>query len=268
MDSGAVRAFFDEFEARLELDLPPAINDWDLLAAKERRDIVRAAARALVAIAPGEMKKTHASLLCRHAGEAQTECLPDLLIPQGLDLAQSDKNIYGIVPPRAEQLRRIPDSLAADLARWNGRTVVIGESQPVMIAAVNGRWQINETEAGLIRLLELEDLVLWWHRNPPLEGYSVSLLRSDTKDNFYPDFVLATELRGAPRQQLVETKYDERDIKKKKNRAPSHSYGRVVFVTIEGAELHLVTDEGTIGARIASPRDLIRALRQAAPAAY
>jgi hypothetical protein len=52
------------------------------------------------------------------------------------------------------------------------------------------------------------------------------------------------------------------------NRAPSHSYRRVVFVTIEGAELHLVTDEGTIGARIASPRDLMRALREAAPAAY
>lgn len=82
----------------------------------------------------------------------------------------------------------LPAELHSDLRLESARRGSYGVFPPGM----------NLDEQAVARMLDADDQVLWWHRNPLMRPESVGLYRWDDGAGFYPDFVVALRERQTP----------------------------------------------------------------------
>ena len=128
-------------------------------------------------------------------------------------------------------------------------TFVYGQSAEVVsLACVDGSYEFNDGELKFANALDLADFVQWWHRNPHSKPFSVGLLRGDSKNLFYPDFVVCmTHMPGdAPLMRLIDPKHDTKDASRKAIHTSSY-YGKVLFLTKDASRFKVVNNDGSLG---------------------
>ena len=185
------------------------------------------------------------------AKEELAHPLPDaLLLPAGVAVQVSRKNMYGLHYPRQGATASARDALApASRALLENKTYLFGETGEVLsLACIDGSYEFNASEAAFANALDLADFVVWWHRNPDRKPYSVGLVRADSKNLFYPDFIVCmTHMPGdAPLMRLVDPKFDTKDASRKAKHQSSY-YGKVLFLTEDAKQFKIVKDDGSLG---------------------
>lgn len=204
------------------------------------------------------------------AREVPAQPLPDaLLMPASQPLKPSRKNIYGVLFPDTDGV-----ALAANTLPLSAQPVFKNETylfaqdaqgrttgDVFSTARLDATYEFNTQELAFARALDRADFVAWWHRNPQGKPYSIALMRSDSRNMFYPDFVvcLQHELDDEPLIRLVETKHDVKDANRKGTHQ-SKTYGKVLFLTKDAQRFKIVEDNGSLG-EIVDFDDLAR-LRQ------
>lgn len=187
----------------------------------------------------------------KRAKEVSAECLPDiLLLPAGVNVQASRKNIYGILFPQSGETAAARDALPAQSQQWwkQLKNETYALSEPVHIACIDATYEFNESELAFAKALDRADFVQWWHRNPQGKSSSVALLRGDSKNLFYPDFVVCmTHVTGdAPLLRLIDPKHDTKDAARKSIHH-SVTYGKVLFLTQDAKRVRIVNDDGSVG---------------------
>jgi type III restriction enzyme len=191
------------------------------------------------------------------AREARAQPLPDaLLMPAGKTLLASRKNIYGVLFPETDSVALAAGSLPfAAQPLFKNETYVFAQDangRPLgdvfSTARLDATYEFNTHELALAKALDRADFVAWWHRNPQGKPSSVALMRSDSRNMFYPDFLvcLQHELDDEPLMRLVETKHDVKDANRK-SKHQSKTYGKVLFLTKDAQRFKIVDDDGSLG---------------------
>ena len=191
------------------------------------------------------------------AREVPAAQLPDaLLMPAGKALLPSRKNIYGVLFPETDGV-----ALAASTLPLAAQTLFKNETYAFAhdasgkptgdifsTARLDATYEFNTQELAFAKSLDRADFVAWWHRNPQGKPYSIALMRSDSRNMFYPDFVvcLQHELDDEPLTRLVETKHDVKDANRK-GKHQSKTYGKVLFLTKDAQRFKIVEDNGSLG---------------------
>lgn len=183
------------------------------------------------------------------------QLLPDaLLLPKAVAVKPSRKNIYGVMYPGMGQTAVARDALPPESRRYfRNQDYVYGadnaaDAALVSLACVDGSYEFNDGELQFANALDLADFVVWWHRNPHSKPFSVGLLRGDSKNLFYPDFVVCmTHMPGdAPLMRLIDPKHDTKDASRKAIHQSSY-YGKVLFLTKDATRFKIVNDDGSVG---------------------
>ena len=178
--------------------------------------------------------------------------LPELMLfPAALPLTPSRKNIYGVLPPSAEDLAQLNGLLLQDERRLLLDKPISLDDGSLSLASFASGGRINKEERAFAAALDQAPFVEWWHRNADRKPYAVRLVRGEHSNYFYPDFVVClchTDL-AEPVARLVETKHDTKDASRKARRPPRH-YGKVLFLTRDQSLLRVVNDDGSLGARV------------------
>ena len=186
---------------------------------------------------------------------ALAQPLPDaLLLPKSVTVLPSRKNIYGILYPAMGQTAAARDALHPDSRPYFRNldyvygTASGGQAEIVSLACVDGSYEFNESELKFAKALDQAEFVDWWHRNPHSKPFSVGLLRGDSKNLFYPDFVVCmTHMPGdAPLVRLIDPKHDTKDASRKAIHHSSY-YGKVLFLTKDATRIKIVNDDGSVG---------------------
>lgn len=177
--------------------------------------------------------------------------LPDaLLLPKAVPVLPSRKNIYGVMYPDMGQTAAARDGMAPDSRKFfrNEDYLYGASNEMVSLACIDGSYEFNEGELKFARALDQADFVQWWHRNPHSKPFSVGLLRGDSKNLFYPDFVVCmTHMPGdAPLMRLIDPKHDTKDAKRKAIHQSPY-YGKVLFLTKDATRFKIVNDDGSVG---------------------
>ena len=177
--------------------------------------------------------------------------LPDaLLLPASVEVMPSRKNIYGVLYPDMGSVAVARDAMAPDSRRlFRNEDYFYSESADVVsLACVDATYEFNESELAFAKALDMADFVEWWHRNPHSKPFSVGLLRGDSKNLFYPDFVVCmTHMPGdAPLMRLIDPKHDTKDATRKAIHQSSY-YGKVLFLTKDASRFKIVNDNGSVG---------------------
>ena len=202
-----------------------------------------------------ELQETLHTQWANRAKQAWAQPLPDaLLLPKAVTVLPSRKNIYGILYPAMGQTAAARDMLAPDSRRYfRPQDYVYGadpgeNAEMVSLACVDGSYEFNESELKFAKALDQAEFVDWWHRNPHSKPFSVGLLRGDSKNLFYPDFVVCmTHMPGdAPLMRLVDPKHDTKDASRKAIHQSSF-YGKVLFLTKDATRFKVVNDDGSVG---------------------
>ena len=189
--------------------------------------------------------------------EVPAQQLPDaLLMPAHRPLQPSRKNLYGVLFPEVDAVAQAAQALPLASQPWfKNETYVFAhdaKGAPVgdvlSLARLDATYEFNTQELAFAKALDRADFVAWWHRNPQGKPYSVGLMRGDSRNLFYPDFVvcLLHELDEEPLVRLVETKHDVKDASRKA-RHHSASYGRVLFMTKDAQRFKIIEDDGSLG---------------------
>lgn len=134
-------------------------------------------------------------------------------------------------------------------------------------ARLGATYEFNTQELAFAKALDRADFVAWWHRNPQDKPYSIAWMRADSRNMFYPDFVvcLQHEPGDEPMMRLVETKHDLKDANCKA-RHQSSTYSKMLFLlfllflTKDAQRFKIVRDDGSLG-EVVDLDDLTR-LRQ------
>ncbi len=96
---------------------------------------------------------------------------------------------------------------------------------------------LNSWERPFAELLDrdAQNIVRWWHRNPPLKPWSVSVVLDDGR-NFYPDFVIGVEGRKCDDSGLLADPKFAFEITQEqpKTYAEHPVYGRVLILSLQG----------------------------------
>lgn len=211
------------------------------------------------------------------AREVPAAQLPDaLLMPAGKALLPSRKNIYGVLFPETDG-----EALAANSLPLVAQTLFKNETYAFAqdangkpsgdifsTARLDATYEFNTQELAFAKALDRADFVAWWHRNPQGKPYSIALMRTDSRNMFYPDFVvcLQHELDDEPLIRLVETKHDVKDANRK-GKHQSKAYGKVLFLTKDAQRFKIVEDNGSLG-EVVDFDDLTRLkqwMRESAP---
>lgn len=188
---------------------------------------------------------------------AEAQPLPDaFLMPAHAPLEASTKNLYGVLFPEVDAVAGAAGLLPLSAQRlFSNETYTFAldaAGQPtgdvLALARLDATHELNTQELAFARALDNADFVAWWHRNPQKKPYSVALLRSDSRDLFYPDFIVCLhhEMDEAPLVRLVETKHDVKDAARKA-RHSSQAYGRVLFMTKDATRFKIVEEDGRLG---------------------
>lgn len=176
--------------------------------------------------------------------------LPDaMLFPAAIPLLPSAKNLYGVLPPKANDFARVEQVLLVDERRWLAdRHYRFPDGALFRIGYYDHGLGLNEEERRFATALDEADFVQWWHRNPDRKPYSVAVVRADSSGYFYPDFVVCVEYYpdAELRQRLIETKESVKDAYKKAQHRPGH-YGKVIFLTKYDDRLRLINPDGSLG---------------------
>lgn len=217
-----------------------------------------------------ELKEVLQAQWALQAREVPAERLPDaLLMPAGKALLPSRKNIYGVLFPDTDSVALAANSLPLASQPFfkneiytfalDARGQAVGDV--FATARLDATYEFNTQELAFAKALDRADFVAWWHRNPQGKPYSIGLMRSDSRNMFYPDFVVCLhhELDEEPLIRLVETKHDVKDASRKAQHQ-SKAYGKVLFLTKDAARFKIVEDNGSLG-EVVNFDDLAR-LRQ------
>lgn len=184
------------------------------------------------------------------AKEQEANLLPDvLLLPASVPVLPAKKSSYGIVFPAKGLVTAARDVLSGlARARYENQVYCLGDTV-VSVAPMDATHELNEGETLFVKALEREPFVHWWHRNPQGKPYSVGLMRADSTNMFYPDFVVCMEhVAGEPpMMRLVDPKHDTKDASRKAQHI-SRFYGRVLFLTPDKKRFKIVNDDGSLGA--------------------
>lgn len=184
------------------------------------------------------------------AQEVPAQPLPDaLLLPEGMALLPSRKNIYGVLYPSTGEAALAREALAPLSRAWfKNETYLFSQSAEVVsVACVDATYELNESELNFARALDRADFVQWWHRNPQGKPFSVALLRGDSKNLFYPDFVVCMTHTAdePPLLRLIDPKHDTKDAVRKSIHQ-SNYYGKVLFLTKDASRFRIVNDDGSV----------------------
>ncbi|SPP66630.1 DEAD/DEAH box helicase [Nitrospira lenta] len=97
---------------------------------------------------------------------------------------------------------------------------------------------LNSWEKPFAELMDRDanNVVAWWHRNPPLKPWSVNVLMPDGR-GFFPDFVIGINGRKTEDNVLLaDPKLNfQRDDEAQKVLAEHRSYGRVMILFLDGS---------------------------------
>lgn len=202
-----------------------------------------------------ELQETLHKQWANRAKSALAQPLPDaLLLPKSVTVQPSRKNIYGILYPAMGKTAAARDALPPDSRHYfRNQDYVYGtapgaKAEVVSLACVDGSYEFNESELKFAKALDQAEFVDWWHRNPHSKPFSVGLLRGDSKNLFYPDFVVCmTHMPGdAPLMRLIDPKHDTKDASRKAIHQSSY-YGKVLFLTKDATRFKIVNDDGSVG---------------------
>lgn len=182
--------------------------------------------------------------------------LPDaMLFPTSMALPSSSKNLYGVLPPSKDELMALDQHLLLeDRQLMQDRCWRLGTNDQVTevrTGRFDQSFSLNPDELRFAQALDRADFVAWWFRNPDKKPYSVRLVRGEHRNFFYPDFVVClSHIDGTePIQRLIETKHDLKDARRKSKHTPEH-YGKVLFLTKDGGQFFMVTEDGAIGEQL------------------
>jgi type III restriction enzyme len=217
-----------------------------------------------------ELKEVLQAQWASKAREVPADRLPDaLLMPAGKALLPSRKNIYGVLFPDTDCVALAANSLplaSQPFFKNEIYTFALNASGQAVgdvfaTARLDATYEFNTQELAFAKALDRADFVAWWHRNPQGKPYSIGLMRSDSRNMFYPDFVVCLhhELDEEPLIRLVETKHDVKDASRKAQHQ-SKAYGKVLFLTKDAERFKIVEDNGSLG-EVVNFDDLAR-LRQ------
>lgn len=228
----------------------------ETLSEQERIKLSRDAAHWVIRESAQELREAIFEAIANQAQEIDAKPLPDLMIfPQDLPLEASPKNIYGVLPPSAEDSQDVESVLFMDERQWwVDQVLELDDGQSFSIGRYDGSLKLNQLEQDFARALDEADFVQWWHRNPDKKPYSVRIVRSEHEHYFYPDFVVCVSsgVGGTPIQRLLKTKESTKDAARKAKHFPP-SYGKVLFLTPDGNRLRLVNDDGSLGDAVKLP---------------
>ena len=227
-----------------------------------------------------ELKEVLQAQWASQAREVPAERLPDaLLMPAGKALLPSRKNIYGVLFPDTDSVALAANSLplaSQPFFKNEIYTFALDASGQAVgdvfaTARLDATYEFNTQELAFAQALDRADFVVWWHRNPQGKPYSIGLMRSDSRNMFYPDFVVCLhhELDEEPLIRLVETKHDVKDASRKAQHQ-SKTYSKVLFLTKDATRFKIVEDNGSLG-EVVNFDDLARLrqwMRDSAPAKH
>ena len=234
-------AINDEIE-----NLPPEARPTETETARLARD----AAHWVICKCIQDLREDLFSEIAKQAKSIDARPLPDVMVfPQGIALESSTKNIYGVLPPSPADGERIPFEMLVDDRMWLADKTYAFESGEFTQGLFDGAWFGNKLENDFSRALDRANYVVWWHRNPRNKPYAVRVVRAEHDNYFYPDFVVCVQHNPAdePIPRLMETKQDTKDASRKSRHSPAN-YGKVIFLTPDGNRMHLINDDGSIGA--------------------
>ena len=196
--------------------------------------------------------------------------LPDLMIfPTDITLEHSAKNIYGVMPPSAQQSQDVESVMfMEERLWWSDKLYELQDGQTLSVGRFDGWLKLNVPEGDFARAIDDAEFVHWWHRNPEKKPYAVRVVRADHHHYFYPDFVIcvAHEPGHPPMQRLLETKFDTKDAARKSRHFPP-AYGKVLFLTEDHGRLHWVRDDGSLGevVKLSDMGTVLQKLRETQP---
>lgn len=191
------------------------------------------------------------------AREIEAQPLPDaLLMPANTPLQPSRKNLYGVMYPDTDAVAQAANLLPLAAQPWfKNETYVLGHDgsaddtdRNVTLARLDATYEFNSQELAFAKALDRANFVAWWHRNPQGKPYSIALMRSDSRNLFYPDFIVCLhhDIGDEPLVRLVETKHDVKDATRKAQHG-SRSYGKTLFLTKDAQRFKIVEDDGSLG---------------------
>jgi hypothetical protein len=218
-------------------------------AEAERVRLSRDAAHWVIRKSAQELCEAMFSEIAQRAKLIDARPLPDVMVfPERIALAQSAKNIYGVLPPSTQDGERVAQELLMDDRQWLADKSYAFEDGNFSQGQFDGTWYGNALENAFSRALDSADFVVWWHRNPRNKPYAVRVVRAEHDNYFYPDFVVCVKHNAAdePLQRLLETKDDTKDAARKAKHYPAH-YGKVLFLTPDGQRMKWVNDDGSLG---------------------
>lgn len=204
-----------------------------------------------------ELREALQAQWANKAREVPAQHLPDaLLMPASQPLKPSRKNIYGVLFPDTDGVALAASTLPLSAQPvFKNETYLFAQDEQgrpagdvFSTARMDATYEFNTQELAFARALDRADFVAWWHRNPQGKPYSIALMRSDSRNMFYPDFVvcLQHELDDEPLIRLVETKHDVKDANRKGTHQ-SKTYGKVLFLTKDAQRFKIVEDNGSLG---------------------
>lgn len=248
------RILIDVLASRVTPRLNDALEEAaaDVSEADVRR-MARTAACWLIRVQIQEIEEALHQEIASLAVITDAAPLPDtMLFPTCMALPSSSKNLYGILPPGKEDLQALEQHIMLeDRQLLEDRCWQLGhgeQSVEIRTGRFDQSFSLNPDELRFALALDRAPFVAWWFRNPDKKSYSVRLVRGEHRNFFYPDFVVClSHVNGAqPIQRLIETKHDLKDARRKSKHIPEH-FGRVLFLTKDGGQFFMVTDDGGIG---------------------
>ncbi len=216
----------------------------------ERVRLARDAAHWVIRNTAQDLREDMFSEIAKQARLVDARPLPDVMVfPNELFLEPSAKNIYGVLPPTAEDTERIEQVLVLDDRAWLAdRVFTLGDASEFVVGRYDGAVKLNGLERSFARALDSADFVVWWHRNPDKKAYAVRVVSGEHEHYFYPDFVVCLKHNTAdkPMQRLLETKENTKDAARKSRHTPA-GYGKVLFLTPDGNRMRWINDDGSLG---------------------
>ena len=241
--AGRLRPAVDAGLAELP-DVPALLTETDLVR------LTRDAAHWVVRDSAQELREAIFEAIAHQAKLVDAQPLPDVMVyPQALPLEASAKNIYGVLPPSADDALDVNQVLFMDERHWWADQVfALQDGTTYSVGRYDGAVKLNNLERDFARALDGADFVHWWHRNPDKKPYAVRVVRAEHEHYFYPDFVVcvAHQPGEAPIQRLIETKESTKDAARKARHFPP-AFGKVLFLTPDGNRLRWVNDDGSLG---------------------
>lgn len=259
------RTLVEVLAARVAPRLREALDDaGTAVSDKEFSQMATTAAHWVIRAHAQEITESMHEWLAAHAVTVDAEPLPEFMLhPTEMALDVSPRNLYGVLPPCKDELLALESQvLAEDRALLYQSRWTLADGQVLHTARFDQTHSLNSDELAFSKALDKAEFVAWWFRNPDRKGYAVRLVRGEHQNFFHPDFVVClSHVDGAePVQRLIETKHDLKDALRKSKHVPDF-YGRVLFLTKDGSQYRMVSEEKGLG----DPVDLddLEGLREA-----